>query len=166
MKCRMFTSKGLHQWQKTRFQQLIVEVLPLHYRTIPHIKAHKGREPNPFQDLHPLWEKQGSSLRSKFSAVSENYFYAPKIHKGESSHIVNNVMKQACKHEREPMCMNLWVGMDIFGIFWWSKQNITKISLCHVGMMWKIFFHMYMDESHKMDEKFGWKFYINELFGW
>jgi hypothetical protein len=22
-----------------------------------------------------------------------------------------------------------------------------KISLCHVGMMWKIIFHMYMDES-------------------
>jgi hypothetical protein len=24
-----------------------------------------------------------------------------------------------------------------------------KISLCHVGMTWKIFFHMYMDESQK-----------------
>jgi hypothetical protein len=27
-----------------------------------------------------------------------------------------------------------------------------KISLCHVRMTWKIFFHMYMDESQKMDE--------------
>jgi hypothetical protein len=34
-------------------------------------------------------------------------------------------------------------------------QNILKISLSHIGMMWKIFFHMYMDESHKMDENFG-----------
>jgi hypothetical protein len=25
----------------------------------------------------------------------------------------------------------------------------SKISLCHIGMMWKIFFHMYMDESPK-----------------
>jgi hypothetical protein len=24
-----------------------------------------------------------------------------------------------------------------------------------VGMTWEIFFCMYMDESHKMDEKFG-----------
>jgi hypothetical protein len=29
------------------------------------------------------------------------------------------------------------------------------ISLCHVGMTWKIFFHMYMDENLKMDEIFG-----------
>jgi hypothetical protein len=26
--------------------------------------------------------------------------------------------------------------------------------------------HMYMDESFKMDEIFGWKWNINELFGW
>jgi hypothetical protein len=34
-------------------------------------------------------------------------------------------------------------------------QIILRISLCHIGMTWKIFYHMYMDESNKMDEKFG-----------
>jgi hypothetical protein len=29
---------------------------------------------------------------------------------------------------------------------------MLRISLCHVGMTWKIFFHMYMDENEKMDE--------------
>jgi hypothetical protein len=24
-----------------------------------------------------------------------------------------------------------------------------RIYLCHIGMTWKIFFHMYIDESHK-----------------
>jgi hypothetical protein len=33
-------------------------------------------------------------------------------------------------------------------------QNILRISPCHVGMTREIFFHMYMDESHQMDEKF------------
>jgi hypothetical protein len=32
---------------------------------------------------------------------------------------------------------------------------MLRISLCHVGMTWKIFFHMYMDEKEKMDEIFG-----------
>ncbi len=36
----------------------------------------------------------------------------------------------------------------------------------HVGMTWEIFFHMYMDGSHKMDEKIGGKFNINKKFGW
>jgi hypothetical protein len=40
-----------------------------------------------------------------------------------------------------------------------------KISLCHVGMMWKILFYMYMDESHKMDENSGRLLNINKLFG-
>jgi hypothetical protein len=52
------------------------------------------------------------------------------------------------------------------GIFWWRGQKIFRISLCHVRMMWKIFFHVYMDENHKMDENVGWKLNINELFGW
>jgi hypothetical protein len=26
--------------------------------------------------------------------------------------------------------------------------------------------HMYMDENYQMDEKFGWKLNINELFIW
>ncbi len=69
------------------------------------------------------------------------------------------------EHEHELVCMNLWAGMDIFRIFWWWGQNIFKIFLCHVGMTWKIFYHMYMDESHKMDEDFGWKLNINGLFG-
>jgi hypothetical protein len=43
-------------------------------------------------------------------------------------------------------------------------KNIIKISLCHIGMMWKIFFHVYMDESHKMDD-FFMKVESNELFG-
>jgi hypothetical protein len=34
-------------------------------------------------------------------------------------------------------------------------RNILKISISHIGMTWKIFFHTYMDESHKMDETFG-----------
>jgi len=65
--------------------------------------------------------------------------------------------------EHVSLSMSLWVGLDIFGIFWWQGQNIFRISLSHVGMMWKMFFHMYMDESHKMDENFGWKLNINEL---
>jgi hypothetical protein len=32
-------------------------------------------------------------------------------------------------------------------------------------MMWKIFLHMHMDESQKMDEMFGQKWNINEFFG-
>ncbi len=43
--------------------------------------------------------------------------------------------------------MSLWVGINILRIFWWCGQNILKISLCHIRMMWKIFFHMYMDEN-------------------
>jgi hypothetical protein len=65
--------------------------------------------------------------------------------------------------EHMSMNIDLWVGMDIFGIFWWPGQNILKISLCHLRMTWKIFFHIYMDESHKMDEHFGWKLNINEV---
>jgi hypothetical protein len=34
-------------------------------------------------------------------------------------------------------------------------QNILRISLYHIRMTWKIFFHMYMDENLKMDEMFG-----------
>jgi hypothetical protein len=30
--------------------------------------------------------------------------------------------------------------------------GFLKIFVCNVRMMWKIFFHMYMDERHKMDE--------------
>jgi hypothetical protein len=30
--------------------------------------------------------------------------------------------------------------------------TLLRITLCHIGMTWKIFFHMYMDESHKMDD--------------
>ncbi len=30
-------------------------------------------------------------------------------------------------------------------------------------MAWKIFLHMYMDESHRMDEKIGWKLNINNF---
>jgi hypothetical protein len=32
--------------------------------------------------------------------------------------------------------------------------------------MREIFSHKYMDESHKMDEKFEWKLNTNELCGW
>jgi hypothetical protein len=44
------------------------------------------------------------------------------------------------------------------GYFWnilmtWTKY--FRISLCHRRMTWKIFFHMYMDESQKMDKMFG-----------
>jgi hypothetical protein len=67
-------------------------------------------------------------------------------------HFKASMWAWACEHE--PMSRN--------GYFW----NILRTSLCHVRMTWKIFFHMYMDESHKMDEKFGWKLNINEFFGW
>jgi hypothetical protein len=45
------------------------------------------------------------------------------------------------------------------GYFWnilmmWIEY-IYIIFLCHIRMKRKIFFHMYMDERHKMDEKFG-----------
>jgi hypothetical protein len=35
-------------------KRLLAEALPLRYKTIPHSKAHKGREPNPLPELHPL----------------------------------------------------------------------------------------------------------------
>jgi hypothetical protein len=60
----------------------------------------------------------------------------------------NDTMKRARQHEH----------VSKNGYFWNILMIGTKsfrISLCHVRMMWKIFFHMYMDESHKMDEKFG-----------
>jgi hypothetical protein len=65
----------------------------------------------------------------------------------------NNVMKETCESDYELVNISIWIGMDIFGIFWWCGQNIFQISLCHIGMMWKIFLHMYMDENHIMDEK-------------
>jgi hypothetical protein len=33
-------------------------------------------------------------------------------------------------------------------------EKILKISLCPVRRMWKIFFFMYMDGGHKMDENY------------
>jgi hypothetical protein len=30
-------------------------------------------------------------------------------------------------------------------------------------MTWKIFFYMYMDKSHKIDEQFGWNLNINNF---
>ncbi len=36
-------------------KRLLAEALPLRYKTlIPHSKAHRGREPNPLPELHPL----------------------------------------------------------------------------------------------------------------
>jgi hypothetical protein len=55
-----------------------------------------------------------------------------------------NMWMWECEHE-------LMIKNGFFGIFWWHGQNIFRISLCHVRMMWKIFLHMYMDESKK-----GW----------
>jgi hypothetical protein len=59
----------------------------------------------------------------------------------------NNVTKQAHECEHEPVSKNgyIWNILMIRIVFF-------RISLCHVGMTLKIFFHMYMDESHKMDE--------------
>ncbi len=74
-----------------------------------------------------------------------------KTHKGKGA--INNARKWTHEHECEFVNMNMWVGMDIFGIFWWQGHNILRIPLCHIRMTWKIFFHMYMDESHKMDGK-------------
>jgi hypothetical protein len=51
----------------------------------------------------------------------------------------SDAYKWTCEHECKPMSMNLWVGTNIFGIFWWRGQNILKIFLCHVEMMWEIF---------------------------
>jgi hypothetical protein len=51
----------------------------------------------------------------------------------------NDANKWTCEHECKPMSMSLWVGTNIFGIFWWWGQNILKISLCHVRMTWQIF---------------------------
>jgi hypothetical protein len=44
--------------------------------------------------------------------------------------------------EHVSVSVNLWIRTNIFGIFWWWGQNIFRISLCHVWMMWKIFFHI------------------------
>jgi hypothetical protein len=45
--------------------------------------------------------------------------------------------------------------MDFFEYYDDVDKNILRISLCHIRMMCKIFCHMYMDESQKMNEKFG-----------
>ncbi len=63
-------------------------------------------------------------------------------------------------NEHVSVSMSMWTRTNIFGILWWWGQNIFKISLCHAIMMWKIFFHMYMDEMSR------WKWNINEFFGW
>jgi len=69
----------------------------------------------------------------------------------ESFDYFSDITKWAREHEYEPMSMSRWVGMDIFRILWWHGQNIFRISLWHIRMMWKILFHVYMDESQKMD---------------
>jgi hypothetical protein len=55
--------------------------------------------------------------------------------------------------------MNVSVSMNLQAKYIWNIMmigtNIFRISPCHVRMTWDIFCHMYMDESHKMDEKFG-----------
>ncbi len=52
----------------------------------------------------------------------------------------------ACEHEQ--------IYLEYFN----DMDKFLKISLCHIGMMWKIFFHVYMDESPNwmkcLDERF------------
>jgi hypothetical protein len=49
--------------------------------------------------------------------------------------------RELCDHE--PMNRNKYIWNILM-----MGQNILRISPCQVGMMWEIFFHMYMDESH------------------
>jgi hypothetical protein len=66
---------------------------------------------------------------------------------------------RACEHE------HVNKNEYIYNILMTRTKYFCNI-LCHIRMTWKIFFHIYMDKSHKMDENFGWNLNMNELFGW
>ncbi len=68
-----------------------------------------------------------------------------------ATHILTRPM--TLRSEHVSVNISLWTRTNIFGVFWWWGHNIFRISPCHVGMMWKIFCHMYMDESHKRMKK-------------
>ncbi len=55
-----------------------------------------------------------------------------------------NVSLWAWTYEQE------WIFLEYFD----DMEKILKISLCPVRRMWKIFFFMYMDGGHKMDENY------------
>jgi len=38
----------------------------------------------------------------------------------------NDANKWTCEHECKPMNMSLWIGTNIFGIFWWWEKIFLK----------------------------------------